>query len=117
MLIWLHAGPRMYPRGGGGADWVRAPPLAVVRLPRDAGPRGPHNRWRPRGEGSRELTSAEAQERVLGPNKTPQSPAGAPLERAMAPDQEQTGPLGGMGPLELDGPQMKNQWAPRAPGP
>ena len=34
----------------------------------------------------------------------------------MAPDQEPTGTLEDMGPLELDGAQTKNQRAPRAAG-
>ena len=40
-------------------------------------------------------------------------PNRAPLEQVRAPDQQPTEPFVYMGPLELDGAQMKSQMAPR----
>ena len=79
-----------------GVDRVRPPPSGC----------GPTWAAGPPDEVSMDPTSAEAIERVLGPNKTP-NPGRGSLERARVPDQEPTESIGGMGPLELDGAQMK----------
>ena len=90
-------------------DGVRPSPLVVV--PKLLSPRA----W---GEGSREPTSAEAQERGLGPNKTPQAPAGSPWSELGPQINSQRGPLEAWGLLEIDGSPDEEPigpWSKRAP--
>ena len=73
MLVYIQHTSQGRTQGRGGR--VRAPSLAVVGPLRAVEPPRVAS---PRGEGSRETAFAYAKERVLGPNKTLQAPAGGP---------------------------------------
>ena len=74
---------------------------------------------RPKDRGGHKPPSPRRSPLSLGPKNGFKGPAKhhkpnrGPLERVRAPDQQPTEPFVYMGPLELDGAQMKSQMAPR----